>query len=315
MNQTRRKAVKTILSTGAGLSLSPQLASAVRALPRSLKFGVITDVHIGFIKDAPMRFHAFEKAMQTLRPHGVIQMGDFAYPQAANQKYVDAFNSLSSHPIHAIGNHELDHKLTREDAKKSWGIPAYYYSKDVGGIEFIVLDGNDRGSPTYRTHGGYHSYIGKTQREWLTNKLESADKPVIIVSHQPLAGRIAVDNAAELQALIKRHKNKILLCLNGHSHIDQHLEIDGCHYIHINSASYYWLGGKIRTAFYRDPLFTTMTIDKDTGTIALTASKSSWSNGSPEEVGYFEERQDLQHLKEHIAPRISERHIRSTALK
>ena len=149
MIQSRRKALKTIVYSTAGLGLSPSLAAAVRALPRSLKFGVITDVHIGFIKDAPTRFAAFEKAMRALKPDGVIQMGDFAYPQEKHQKFVDAFKGLSEHPIHAIGNHELDHRCTREDARRSWGIPANYYSKEVGGLKIIVLDGNDRGSPTY----------------------------------------------------------------------------------------------------------------------------------------------------------------------
>ena len=295
---------------GSGLILPSRLSSAILELPQSLKFGIITDIHIGFIKDAPKRFAAFEKAMSTLRPDAVIQMGDFAYPNKENQKYVDAFNSLTKHPVHAIGNHELDLKLTREDAKKSWGIPDYYYTREIHGLKIIVLDGNDRGSPTYKTYGGYHSYIGETQRSWLSKELSSAKTPVLIISHQPLAGGSAVDNAKQMQTLLKPHKNKILLCLNGHSHLDQHLEIDGIHYLHINSASYYWLGGKIRTAFYRDPLFTTMSIDKDSGTIAFSASPSSWLNGSPEEVGYFEDRKDRVHLKNHIAPRISARLIK-----
>ena len=315
MNQTRRQSLKSTFCAAVGWSLSPQIASAIQKLPRSLKFGIITDVHIGFIKDAPSRFAAFEKAMRTLRPDGVIQMGDFAYPQERHQKYVDTFNGLTDHPIHAIGNHELDHKLTREDAKKSWGIPGYYYSKEVGGTKIIVLDGNDRGSPTYGTHGGYHSYVGDEQRQWLKKELEAADQPVLIVSHQPLAGGSAVDNAKEMQALLAPHQDKILVCLNGHSHIDQHVTIGGIDYLHINSASYFWLGGKVRTAFYRDPLFTTMTIDKDAGTIAFSACKSAWSNGTPEDAGYFERLPEKLALKQHIVPQISARQITRTSLK
>ena len=58
-----------------------------------------------------------------------------------------------------------------------------------------------------------------------------------------------------------------------------------------------------------------MTIDKDTGTIAFTACKSEWSNGAPEEHGYFEKHPDRQHLKEHIVPRISARSFQLGALQ
>ncbi|MGC6566460.1 MAG: metallophosphoesterase family protein [Akkermansiaceae bacterium] len=315
IDQTRRKTLKTISLACAGLSLSTTARSAIRNLPGSLKFGVITDVHIGFIKDAPKRFAAFEEAMKQTKTDGVIQMGDFAYPNEGHQKYVDAFNALTKHPIHAIGNHELDHKLTRDDTKKSWGIPGYYYSTEVKGLKIIVLVGNDRGSPTYQTHGGYHSYIGKEQQEWLRKELTTANKPILIISHQPLAGRAAVDNAEEMQKILVSHRDKILLCLNGHSHIDQLLTIDGINYLHVNSASYYWLGGKIRTAFYRDPLFTIMTLDKKSGEISFTAADSVWSNGSPEEVGYFEKNKDLLPLKKHITPKISPYRIRPNQAK
>ncbi|MGC6459828.1 MAG: metallophosphoesterase family protein, partial [Akkermansiaceae bacterium] len=195
------------------------------------------------------------------------------------------------------------------------GIPGYYYSTEVKGLKIIVLDGNDRGSPTYQTHGGYHSYIGKEQQEWLRKELTTANKPILIISHQPLAGRGAVDNAEEMQKILVSHRDKILLCLNGHSHIDQLLTIDGINYLHVNSASYYWLGGKIRTAFYRDPLFTIMTLDKESGEISFTAADSVWSNGSPEEVGYFEKNKDLLRLKKHITPKISPYRIRPNQAK
>ena len=103
--------------------------------------------------------------------------------------------------------------------------------------------------------------------------------------------------------------------MNGHSHIDSHVEVEGISYLHINSASYYWLGGKVRTAIYEDPLFTIMTIDKETGSVTFTQSETTWSNGSPEDVGYFKEHEDLLYLKENIVPKISGRSFRSAALK
>lgn len=306
MQQNRRTAIATILGAGASIALPPVLRARVKALDSTVKFGVITDTHIGFVPKAEERLSAFLREMRMVGPDGLIQMGDFAHPNEKNQEHVDRFNKASQHPIHAIGNHELDHGLTREDARDSWGIPGFYYSKKVMGIQVIVLDGNDKGSPTYASHGGYHSYIGDSQRHWLKEELEAAECPVLIISHQPLAGRIAIDNAKEVQALISLHRDRILVCLNGHSHVDQHLEIEGVNYVHVNSASYYWLGGKVRLATYRDPLFTTMTIDAEAGTVSFSGVNSEWAGGTPEDAGYFKDGEN-EELKPIVQPRISER--------
>lgn len=314
MKHTRRNALKTIIYSGTGIALSTTLQARLKKLPRSIKLGVITDTHIGFVPKAEDRLTAFLNEMQKIKPDGLIQMGDFAYPNQANQKHVDRFNQAHKNVIHAIGNHELDHKLTREDAKKSWGIPGYYYTKEIEGIKIIVLDGNDRGSPTYKSHGGYHKYIGKEQREWLSEELKSSESPVFIISHQPLAGSGSVDNATEIQKILEPHKDKIILCLNGHSHLDQHLEINGINYLHINSASYYWLGGKVRLAQYKDPLFTTMTIDAQKGSVDFSSSISTWAKGTPEDAGYFKNgKRDA--IKQHVVPKISARSFTPTALK
>ncbi len=313
MKCSRRNAIKTMALIGSGLLLPKTLAASIRQLPRSLKFGVITDTHIGFVDDAEARLDVFLRDMKTLKPTGLIQMGDFAYPNDKHQQYVDRFNEATDHAIHAIGNHELDLGLTREHAKKSWDIPSYYYSKEVEGLKIIVLDGNDRGSPTYETHGGYHSYIGKAQREWLAGKLETAEMPVLVISHQPLAGRSAIDNAQEVQEILEPHKNKILVCLNGHSHVDQHLVVNGINHLHINSASYYWLGGTVRLAAYKDPLYTTMTIDANEGTVSISASVSSWESGTPEDAGYFNDGKN-QGLRDIVQPRISPRTFNPDAL-
>jgi len=306
MQTTRRSVIKTLVFTTASFAIPSSLQAKVSKLNKVIKLGIITDVHIGFVPKSEQRLSRFLEEMKKVKPDALIQMGDFAYPNKKHQPYVNQFNKAHKVTIHAIGNHELDQGLTRDDAVKSWGIPGYYYSKVVEGIKVIVLDGNDRGSPTYKNHSGYHSYIGQEQQEWLKKELESATQPVLVVSHQPLAGAGTVDNAKEMQQLLSQYKDKILLAMNGHAHVDQHLQIDGVNYLHINSASYFWLGGKVRLAPYKDPLFTTMTIDPNTATISLTGVVSTWAKGTPEDAGYFK---DGKHAdkKDIVHPRISAR--------
>ena len=270
--------------------------------------GIIADVHIDLLPEAENHLDTFLAAMKKEQPDALIQLGDFAFPSDKNQRLVDKFNSAHPDAIHVIGNHDLDKGHTKDDVVKSWGIPGYYYSKEVEGLKLIVLDGNDKGSPTYSQHGGYHCYIGEEQRSWLKSELENSTKPVILVSHQPLAGVATVDNGKQMQKLLSPYKEKILVCLNGHTHVDQHAVVDGINYIHINSASYYWLGGKVRLAPYKDALFTTLSIDPDKGTLEITESKSTWSKGTPADAGYFNNGKN-SHRKGLVHPQISAREV------
>ncbi|MGB0991217.1 MAG: metallophosphoesterase family protein [Akkermansiaceae bacterium] len=308
---TRRSALKKLTLLGAGstvFSLPINLGAAVKKPNKPIKLGVITDTHIGFVPKAETRLTAFLKEMKTVKPDALAQLGDFAFPDAAHQKYADQFNAAHDVTLHAIGNHDLDKGLKKSDCIKAWDIPARYYTKDVNGIRIIVLDGNDKGSPTYKSHGGYHKYIAKEQRDWLADQLGKANIPVLVLSHQPMAGPGEVDNGAEMRALFSQHKSKIIACINGHAHIDHHIESGGVNYLHLNSASYYWLGGKVRLAAYKDPLYATITIDAQASTLTVEGKKSTWEKGTPEDVNYFKgKRADW---KQFVHPEISSRNIK-----
>lgn len=283
---TRRTALGTLSAMGATLA-TPSLAlpNHPKKSSSNIKLGVIADLHGGLAVDATERLDAFLTAMRAEKYDALVQLGDFAFPNAEHQVYADKFNAAHHETIHVIGNHEFDFGLDRTDCFKAWGIDASYYQRDIGGLRVLVLDGNESGSPTSR--GGYPSYIGPRQQEWLARELEASDKPILILSHQPLAGTSAIDNASEIQRLLAKHVSKIVACLNGHSHVDSLVKISGVPYLHINSASYYWVGGKTRMAYYSDPLFTTISINWDTATLNVAAASSTWKEKSPKEIGYF----------------------------
>ena len=299
-----------LASTGAAITsiaLSSKVDGRFDTLSGSIKLGLMADTHIGFVDDANERFDAIMRQMEVFAPDGLIQLGDFAYPNEKHQEVADRFNAASEVTIHAIGNHDLDHSLTREDCIKAWGIPARYYSRSVKGLRILVLDGNDKGSPTHSRHGGYPSYVGPEQQEWLDKELAEAHIPVMIVSHQPLAGRSAIDNADQLQRIISRHREKVLLCINGHSHVDQQIEVDGVTYLHVNSASYFWLGGKVRLAKYKAPLYAKMTIDPTRKRIFIEGVQSDWLSGTPADVQYFTGKNEG--MEEIVVPAIRDRQL------
>ena len=289
-NPTRRTALKTMATTvGATCaSYSLPVPAAMFSANQSngpIRLGVIADLHGGLAVDAETRLDAFLTAMQATKTDALVQMGDFAFPNEKHQSFADKFNAAHKNTIHVIGNHEFDYNLTREDCYRAWGIQSGYYRRDLGNLRIIVLDGNETGSPTQK---GYPSFIGNQQKAWLKAELETADRPLLILSHQPLAGAHPVQNATEIQKLLSHHQDKILICINGHTHVDSLLQVGGVTYLHINSASYKWVGGKTRMAYYEDPLFTTITIDPEQSLVNIEPSASTWKGTALADTGYFD---------------------------
>ncbi|MEY5045440.1 MAG: hypothetical protein RL713_665, partial [Bacteroidota bacterium] len=194
--------------------LTPTLDAQLWMLIRKeIKIGVITDLHQDIMHDAPKRLETFLDVMAKVKPDALLQLGDFAYPGEKNKVVIDRFNRAHEKVMHVIGNHDTDAGYTSAQCIAYWGMPGRYYHQRIGGISFLVLDGNEKGSPRHK--GGYASYIGEEQMAWLKAELGKTENPVIVVSHQPLAGELAIDNALEFQQLLSAHASKILLSING----------------------------------------------------------------------------------------------------
>ena len=295
-------------------------------LKKTVKVGIITDLHQDIIHDAPLRMEAFVQHMKQVQPDALLQMGDFAVPADKNKAVIDLFNQAHATRLHVIGNHDTDAGYTKEQVISTWGMPARYYVQEVNGISFIVLDGNDKGSPTYKS--GYPACINSEQTTWLKEKLKEIEGPIVIVSHQPLAGPVAVDNAKEMQEILSTAADKILVALNGHTHIDAAYHIGNVHYVHVNSASYFWAGKQFAhdsysteihqahpvlasTCPYKDALFTTLTIDPRRAVLYFEGRATNWVGKSPEELAYFGS--PGSYTKDTVSPGISKRTLHSKA--
>lgn len=296
-------------ATAAIFSLAiPDFALAALS-PRqsSLKLGMITDLHQDVMHDGAARLEAFLEAMRTTRPDAILQLGDFAYPSDKNTPLIQRFNQAHPVPLHVIGNHDTDSGFTHRQCVEVWKMPAPYYTQVLNGYRLIVLNGNEKGSPTHK--GGYPAYIGPEQTAWLRQQLADSREPVIVFCHQPLAGHGAVNNAAEIQEILTGAKDRVILAINGHTHIDALLYISDIPYLTINSASYFWVGDKYihdsyakeihqehpyisHTCPYQDSLFTTLTIDPSKKTITVSARNSTWVGKSPDELGYGQTKQE-----------------------
>jgi len=297
---TRRQFSKTLALGGASLPLSDMTASVLSSLAKPVRLGVIADLHVDLIPDGSARLDSFLKEMAKSKPDGIIQMGDFAFAKKSNQAVVDRFNKAHQTALHVIGNHDNDGGLAKKQVLESWGMKSAYYHHDLGGLHMVVLDANEKGSPSHK--GGYPQFIGGEQVAWLEKTLSEIDGPVVIVSHQPIAGPYPVDNADEVQKILSKHADKVVLAMNGHTHIDFLTKVGGISYLHINSASYHWLGPKYAhesypsevhakhsalqyTSPYREALFTTLTFDPKSQQIVIEKRATQWVGKSPKELG------------------------------
>jgi predicted phosphodiesterase len=307
----RRKFIRN-MTLGSSILILPaslKASSMAHGSERRVKFGVISDVHNDVMHDGEYRLRTFLDDARKRELDFIIQLGDFCEPREENAVFMEIWDSYPGSKYHVLGNHDLDFgdgSTTRDVMKKFYKLENTYYSYDVSGFHFIVLDGNEK-DPGNKS--GYPRYIGEKQRKWLKEDLEKTELPVIVFSHQALGflKESGITNDAEIRSIFEMENKrvgskKVLSCINGHTHLDQNQEINGIQYIQINSASYMWLGGDfilegrysksldkhypyIRyTAPYKDPVFAFIEINETD--IIVEGRLSDFVGPHPSDMGY-----------------------------
>ncbi len=306
---------------GTSILLPRQVMAALSKIKKPIKLGMIADLHQDVMHDGPARLRAFLDAMKDEKPDALLQLGDFAYPTKKNEVVTKAFEKAHPKALHVLGNHDIDGRHSFDQVAKLWGMKGRYYTENVNGLELVVLDCNEKPK---NPKGGYPKYVGQKQLEWLEKQLRILKGPILIISHQPLAGPGSIDNAGEVQALLNAAADKVLLAVNGHTHIDHVARAGKLSYLHVNSASYKWVGGSHRhksyppevhskfrsveyTCPYRDSLFATLTLDPANGRIELKGRESEWVGKSPSQLA-IPTKYGLTNGKE-ICPKIRSRQI------
>ena len=318
---SRRDFCRTTAAVATSIILPSEVMACLGRVEKPIKIGMITDLHQDVMHDGPARLQVFLDAMEKEKPDALIQLGDFAYPTKKNEVVSKAFEKAHPKTLHVLGNHEIDDGHSFDEVAKLWGMKGRYYTEHVNGLDLVVLDGNEKPE---NHQGGYPAHIGEQQLEWLAKQLKTLQGPILVISHQPLAGPSSIDNAGEVQALLNSAADKVLLAVNGHTHIDHVAREGKVSYLHVNSASYKWVGGSYRnksypaevhskfqwveyTCPYRDSLFTTLTIDPASGRIDVKGRESEWVGKSPSQLG-IADKPDLTDGKE-ISPQIRSRQL------
>jgi 3',5'-cyclic AMP phosphodiesterase CpdA len=299
---------RAVLSAGVGALGSKLLAEATSGV---VTFGIIADIHdslsVMTTGDGQRRLEAFLTEVERRSPDFIIQLGDHchAYPPVLNDEqraFVRMWLSDKRPKYSVLGNHELD-KNTKERIMGLLEMPRNFYSFDVKGVHFVVLDCmyllRDGKYVDYE-NGNYWSlpepklyWVNSEQLEWLKADLGKSQKPTVVFSHPCLASYWAKgleatrDNvrSAILEANREAGWQKVIATFSGHEHVDYHSQEEGVNFLDINSASYCYLGAHYGTiSKYRDPLFAFVTLNP-AGSVRIEGKGSVFVPPTPADAG------------------------------
>ncbi|WP_199118169.1 metallophosphoesterase [Pedobacter sp. ASV28] len=270
---------------------------------KKLKFGICADLHYDIMPDGLDRINAFINQMNAEKVDFIIQMGDFCKVNHNNKPLLDAWNKFKGPKHHVLGNHDMDGGFTFEQVLDFWGAKEPYYSFDMNGFHFIVLNANEGKVTTERK---YPSNFSNRQLTWLEKDLKITPLPSMVFLHQGLDNDSGVENAMKVryileQANLSANGKKVHMVFSGHHHKDYMNTINGIRYIQINSMSYYFIGKKYMANTYGEeimskypklkevcpyttPLWATVEVDA-TGNFKLNGQKAMFLGKSPKERG------------------------------
>ncbi len=258
-------------------------------MPGLLRFGVMADLHMDIMHDGTRRVRTFLRAAREADVDFIISLGDFLYPvkpehslcpwdklpvnlrlalqnpHEPRMSVLREFNQFEKPAYHVMGNHEMDF-CPKETVLQAYQSPGRYYAWSQNGWRLIVLDSSyyrENGQLKDYNQGAYFAtddlpYLSQEELDWLEKELAAATEPVILFSHQPLfhcpRGLRNVDDFQRIIARANRPRQKVLLCLNGHIHIDDLQVEDDVLYYTVNSISNLWMGPKYAAKHYADSL-------------------------------------------------------------
>jgi predicted phosphodiesterase len=221
-----------------------------------ISIGLISDIHYGPDQGtkrgslAPALFSKFAEWTQDAEIELVVDLGDRISDVDHEADLQEArvvgaaFAALTIPHFHLVGNHDV-HRLTIEENEAALGLPLCSASVDIGGFHLVFFNANAKLS---YDHG---FSLPQSDLDWLHQDLAATTLPTVIFSHVPLnngsmQGNFYFDKTAphhagypaaqseQIRDIIER-SNKVVLCINGHTHWNAYHCIDGIHYVTIPS--------------------------------------------------------------------------------
>ncbi len=220
-----------------------------------VRFGIVTDSHYGDVDDLGTRYYrqSLDKMIECVglmnrkEVDFLIELGDFKDQDNPGveektigylQTIEKVFQEFNGPRYHALGNHDMDSlskgQFLANVTNTHISSGRKYYSYDVNGLHFIVLDTNYLEDGSDYDHDNFDwtsSNMPARELGWLKKDLAAAGGAVIVFNHQLLngAGDHYVDNAGEVRKILE-DSGKVLAVFQGHNHEGGYSLIEGIHY-------------------------------------------------------------------------------------
>jgi len=227
---------------------------------QTLRFGWVTDIHHSQAAIKWNRYYfecldKFSEAIDLFNHAGVdfvIETGDLkdqCETSSPNETRIylheaeSVFAKFNGPRYHVFGNHDVDDLSKAEylSVVSNFDIPQNqsYYWFDMCGYRFVVLDacfmanGADYNANNF---AWYDTAIPAKELTWLNQTLKSSPFPVLVFVHQPLdgEGQRFVSNSLQVRDLLEQSK-KVVAVFQGHIHQGGYRNINGIHYITLQS--------------------------------------------------------------------------------
>jgi predicted phosphodiesterase len=222
-----------------------------------IRFGMLSDIHYADREAAAPRYYrqSLSKVKECVdlmnreKVDFLIELGDFkdqdAVPNETNTlKYLsdieNVFHQFNGPTYHVLGNHDMDGISKQQFLSRvtNTGIPASesYYSFNLKGFHFVVLDGNFTREGKAYDHGNFtwdNTIIPEAEVNWLKEDLQNNPLPVVVFIHQMLddakSKEQSVHNAAQVRQILEE-SGKVICVFQGHVHEERYSLINHIHY-------------------------------------------------------------------------------------
>ena len=257
LHLSRRHFLSQLSFASFGLIVSPYELDPKKPL---LTFGVVTDSHYANREAAGTRYYSesLNKMRECVEVFNreqldfAIHLGDFKDEDKQKNtddtlRYLRAleaeYGKFKGPRFHCVGNHDVD-SITKQQFLaniENTGIAKEksYYSFEQHGFHIIVLDANfhpDGRDHFYKEGANWQdTRILDDQLDWLSDTLESVNKPTLVFCHHPLyefthgSSIYHVSNYKEVQAILESSE-KVVAVFHGHTHTEEYKKVSGIHY-------------------------------------------------------------------------------------
>ena len=240
----------TLLLAGsslAGNEVSGALAADADREKPKLRIGLVTDLHYA---DRPSRIHRFYRETPTKlaqatqrfaeeKVDAVVQLGDMIDSDGSqdaarrNLKRISSQFAASGAHHCVVGNHCV-YDLTKPEFLEIVGQKRSFYSFDLAGYHFVILDACFRrdGVPYgKRNFQVTDTCIPPVEAEWLRADLKQTPHKTIVFVHQELDVDFifGISNAPQIRKILEE-SGKVLAVFQGHLHRNFYSHIGGIHY-------------------------------------------------------------------------------------